>query len=86
MRKTMTLTAIPFVVLLACQAFAQTNHSAHMATDAESHGSLEGANVHGINIAFLVVYTQVGLGMVTGTHDKLFFSNFSIRSSNLFIA
>ena len=52
MRKTMTLTALPFVVLLAYQAFAQTDHSAHMVTDAESYGSLEGANVHGINIAF----------------------------------
>jgi protein SCO1/2 len=52
MRKSTTLTAIALLIVLVCPAFAQTDHSAHMAADAESHESLENTNVHGIDIAF----------------------------------
>ena len=52
MRKSTTLKAIALLIVLVCPAFAQTDHSAHMAADAESHESLENTNVHGIDIAF----------------------------------
>ncbi len=52
MRKTTTSTAIALLIVLACPAFAQTDHLAHMAADAASHENLGSANTHGINIAF----------------------------------
>jgi len=52
MRKSTTLTAIVLLIVLVCPAFAQTDHSAHMAADSESHESLASTNVHGIDISF----------------------------------
>jgi protein SCO1/2 len=48
----LTTMALAIGFVASTPAYAQTDHAAHLATDAATHESLDSVNVHGINVAF----------------------------------
>jgi protein SCO1/2 len=48
----LTTMALAIGFAASTPAYAQADHSAHLAADAATHESLENSNVHGINVAF----------------------------------
>ena len=51
-RTTVTVLALAIGLAIVGPAAAQTDHAAHLATDAATHKSLESTNTHGIAVAF----------------------------------